>query len=588
MLVQLALAQLTLVLFVCFAVTGRLSRWRLLWLGAPAAAGVILVLHAGAGRAAAGYATAGGELVRQLAGTGPFMPRLTRLPALLEAWQRWLPAQLPLALIVASAQAAAWHLLARRAAGAGTWYRPGAVVAVRRAYLTATLRRGEVATLDGGCVGVEPRTGKRAAISWQEACGGVLCTGQDSQAVTATGLELAVAAIQHRKAVIVVDLTASTGHLAIESAGADVGAPLRWFDAARGGYQPFAGVPADRGASLLAELIDWSGMAHARQVFCADYLSAALAVVAATTAGQDRLPAALLDEVVRLLGPGELRARLRQLPGGPQGGDSLGRRGADLAARLDADPEALVSVAAQLRSLGSTALGSRLRQPALTGPALTGPALTGPAPISPAVVGAFGRDWRSEVPGDSALSLAAALAGREIVVFALDRRAHGRPAAQVARLVVADLAGVLAERRELGIRDDCLVWINGCDVVGHRQLAALVALGPATGTCLVLGSTVGAVAAGLSDTVNVVALAGPAPADLPPEGAGDASLVPDPAVSAGPGLASQPGSRERLSFQEEGASGLGARLPLAQAADEVSLHVRSPRPRLVTRCRVVR
>src|ERR1700722_7069147 len=56
LLAHLLLAQLTLVLALVFAVAGKITRWRLCWLFAPAAAGLGWMLAAGPGEALAGFA----------------------------------------------------------------------------------------------------------------------------------------------------------------------------------------------------------------------------------------------------------------------------------------------------------------------------------------------------------------------------------------------------------------------------------------------------------------------------------------------------------------------------------------------------
>lgn len=216
---QLVFAQLTLTLTGCLLVIGRLTRWRPRWLLVPAAAGCAWVLAIGPKAAAAGYLTAADLAVRQLTGPGA----ATSLPANLGRWRDWLPVQFPLALVVAAAEASV--ALVTGLIGGTRPYRAGALVTVRRALLVASIRRGELATSDGGRIGVVETTGRAAAIGWQEAERGVLCTGRERHAVTATGLDLALAAIQHRKSVIIVDLAGGSDS-AIGSACVAVGAPL--------------------------------------------------------------------------------------------------------------------------------------------------------------------------------------------------------------------------------------------------------------------------------------------------------------------------------------------------------------------------
>ncbi|HUZ52909.1 MAG TPA: hypothetical protein VMU94_10325 [Streptosporangiaceae bacterium] len=645
---QLALAQLTLVLAALFVIIGRLSRWRLLWLAWPAAAGVGWVVTIGTGRAVAGYAAAGAHLIGSLTSPGPVPARLAHLAAAFRRWRQWLPGQLPAALIVAAAEASVvgrlgrlpWRRQAGRpavtwageAAGPGgtaragdaadlgrpAWageaaglagppwagagaarggavrpYRPGALVMARRAYLTASLRRGEVATADGGCVGIVGRTGRRASITWAEAQAGVLLTGQDAAAVTTTGLDLATAAIRHRKTVIIIDLACGAGYDAagivsawrdaigsgmrasIDSACADVQAPLLCFADPGTHYEPLSGVAPDRAADLVLAMIDWTGLAPAKQSFCADYLRTALAVSAAAgPAARPHRP--VLDDLASLLRPGALQLRLRHGAATMPGHDALNRRAAELATQQETDPAAAAAVLAvvtQLAGLRSPGIGTRLGQPGL----------------------AAGAQVR----------LDRALAEREVVLFCLDPRMQGRPAVMVARLAVADLAGILAGRAGLGAPADCLVWINGCEAIDQAHLAALLALGPGTGTAVLLSTTAGGTAARLAGQVNVVAIRGRAPRGL----AGPAGVLARPpgfpagvltgppesaaGVLAGPAVpavrpASPPGSPAAVALNQEDSQGLPTDLLAGQPPDALSLRVRSPRPRLITGCRAVR
>jgi hypothetical protein len=230
-LLQILFAPLTLALAGCLVLIGRLSRWRPGWLVAPAAAGFAWMLAVGPRSALAGYVTAADLVIRRFTG-----PRAwDSLPAALARWRDWLPAQLPLGLVAGAAEASVATLSGL--AGGARPYRSGPLVTLRRAYLIAWIRRGELATADGARIGLVPATGRTAAIGWREAERGVLCTGREREAVTATGLDLARAAIQHRKSVIIVDLAGGAGG-AIGSACAAAGAPLRCAEANGGGYAP--------------------------------------------------------------------------------------------------------------------------------------------------------------------------------------------------------------------------------------------------------------------------------------------------------------------------------------------------------------
>jgi len=668
LLAEMLLAQLTLGLTICFMIIGRLGRWRALWLLTPAAIGLAWTLSIGTGQALAGYLAGGGRVLGYLAGPGPVIARLAHLPGALGGWRRWLPSQLPVALIAAAAQTACLALLGRP--GRRHDYRPGLIIAARRMYLSAVSRGGELATSDGGCVGIVPSTGRRAAISWHEAESGVLCAGRDAPAVAATGLELVTGAIQHRKTVIIIDLAGRTGHAdagsaawrsaawrsagggsgrtwpairdagpvaSIERACADAGAPLRRFgwlsrvsqgpgavprlmgaraeagapppvSGGQGGcYEPFSGVDPARAAGLVLAMMDWRGASHAQRQFCADYLNAALAVIAATTAGPAAGPAAVLDELTGLLRPGALAARLRRVPGYLHGSDPLIGRAHDLAGQLDNDPALVTPMAAQLTGLRSTEPGRWLRPPRGGGPLRGGGPAGRTGRAEPADTSAFacpaGRQWSDA--DEAPIDLGQALADREVVLFALDRRLHGRSAVMIARLVAADLVAILAERGALGAPADCLVWISGCEALDGRQLTALLAASAGAGTGVLLGTAAEPAAIRLAADVNVVIVRGPAPQGLAallgspgPAWPGHDPLAAAPVgwntgpASARPGLGTMPhvaaGWPGRFSFETNGSTEVPAAELLGQRPDELSLLVRSPRPRLISRARAVR
>lgn len=402
---QLLLAQLTLVLTISFLAVGRVSRWRPSWLAIPAGLGAAWILAIGLSAAIGGYLAVAGRLVATFTGGRSVPGGLAHLQPVLGAWQRWLPGQLPVALVASAVLA--FVLTRSRPVRGG--YRPGALVLARRRYLTQMLRRDELATADGCCLGVRPATGTGAVVSWQEAAAGVLCTGQRGDLATATGLDLAIAAIQHRKTVIIVDLAADQQQGArLAAACTDLAVPLSRLGSQSAHYDPLSQASPARGTSLVMAMI--------------------------------------------------------------------------------------------------------------------------------------GR----------------ALDHREVAYFPLGGLRHLGPAGMLARLAVADLIENLARRSDDGSRVDCMVWINGCELIDDRQVRALLALGERTGTAVVLGSAAGPVAAGLGSAVNVVAVRG----GLPPGFA-----APD----------QDPGLAELVAL---------AALPDAGRPDELILGVRDPAR--IVRCQTVR
>ncbi len=484
-LVQVLFAQLTLALAICFLIAGRLSRWRPAWLALPAATGLVWILTIGVRPAAGGFLAAAGRLIAVLAARGTLPARLARVPRVLTDWRLWLPGQLPVALLAASAQAAVLRLAA--SAGPAQGYRRGAITFMRGRYLTATLRRGEVATADGCCLGVISETGGRAAVSWAEAEAGVLCTGEPPAAVTATGLTLAVAAIQHRKTVIVIDLAAEQPRIdPIGAACTELTAPLRRFGEPGTHYDPLSGASPARATSLVMAMLDWTGVPHAGQLACANYLNAALSLIG------DQPSERVLAELVSLLDPEALRQRLAGLRG--QGAIKV----TELLSRIDGDQTVLRQIAAQLSALGAAGVGAWLRP------------LPGVGYV-PGVGYGTGVGYGAGVgSGAGAISIRRALAEREVAHFELGGLRQAQAAKMIARLAVADLVDALGERIDTGWRGDCAVWINGCEVIDDRQLGALIALGERTGAAVILGTSAASAASRLAAEVNVIVVRGSA------------------------------------------------------------------------------
>ncbi|HET7012912.1 MAG TPA: hypothetical protein VFI65_03305 [Streptosporangiaceae bacterium] len=501
---------MTLALAVCFLLISRLSRWRPHWLLLPAAAGFGWLLAAGPGRSAAGYLAGGSHLIGLLAKGGTLPARLGHLTAAFTGWQRWLPRQLPVALAVAAVEAAVLELPGR--AARSSRYRRGVLVLARCRYLTTALRRGELATPDGCCLGIIEATGARAELTWREAEAGVLCLSRNAAEVSATGRDLVLAAIQHRKTVVAIDLNGGSlrNHPGQHSGGrpladqigpacAEVNAPLRRFCWQTGSFDPITDADPAKAASLVLAMIDWTGAGQARRLLCTSYTEAALRVMAlARTASPSPTSiarsASLIGDLIGLLAPGALQVRLAELRGRPAARGELAAKVTELAGQLGGDYSVLAPVAGQLAEL------ARELAPRLAGPDSSGEPIT----------------------------IVRALARREVAYFWLDRPVRGRPADMIARLVVASLTDALAERRDLGIGCDALVWIDGCESVDPRQLAALTSLGARTGTSIVLGTTAASAAAALASEVSVIAVRGSAPAGL-------ASQLPEDRLPRGDG-----------------------------------------------------
>jgi hypothetical protein len=472
LLAHLLLAQLTLVLAAAMFVTDRVSRWRPEWLAAPAGAGVVWVLAIGPSRAVSDLTAGPRQVLGYLGGIGRHPGHLLHLASAYANAAHWLPQQLPLALILASAETLGLGWLLRRL-GRGYAWRTGLIVAARRRATAASLMSGGgVVTRDGCCLGLDVATGRPAAISWREAEAGVLCAGT---AATESGFSLAHAAIRRRKPVIVVDLTGSASLAeSLAAACVEPGAPFSCFGPAGPGYyEPLRGRDPAGATALVMSLIDWTDVGDQQRRSCAAYLTDALAVQAAAPGDRQM---SLLDDLIRLLTPDGLRERAALIPGYHPRRDVLTDRASVSAGLLQADPTITAAPATQFPRLRVSALG-RWLQPA--------------------------------APGAPRVSLGQTIRERGVALFSMDRATHGDSAGLIAGLVAADLTAVCGELLEMSVPGDSLAWFNGCEVLGHRVLADLVGLGPGTEMAVVLGTASAEATDRLATEVNVLVARGP-------------------------------------------------------------------------------
>lgn len=523
LLAHLLLAQLTLLLAVALDLTGRMARWRPLWLAGPAAAGFCWVLAIGPGRALAGFTGGPHQVLGYLAGAAGQPARVLHPARAFAGIGRWLPRQAPFALILAPAEVAIAGWMRARQAGERALPppRPGLIVAVRRLGTVAWVRSGGVVTRTGACLGADWRTGRPAGISWRAAEGGVLVTGAAVAEVSAASFQLVHAAIRRRKPVLVVDLggadaeggLGAQGGLdgpgglgglggpaglagALASICADTGAPLHVFGPAGPGcYEPLRGGDPARKTALVMGMVDWGPVAdHARRT-CGTYLNDLFAVAAAAP-GDPRVP--VLDDVAALLSPAALRARMRQVPPYHPRRVPLGERVRVSASLLETDPATAAFLAGELTGLRASALGRWLR------------------PAGAGAAGARGAGARGAGTGSgpAQISLSAVIRERAVAFFPLDQRRHGRPARMIANLVALDAAAVFAESRRLGVAGDGLAWFGDADAMAGPALAPLISTGAQAGLATVL-STVSAPAAGqLAALANVLVIRGPADTSL--------------------------------------------------------------------------
>ena len=493
LLLHLLFAQVTLALVLIGLVSGRLARWRPSWLSVPAAAGIAWIADLGPRRALAGFAAGPRQVAGLLAGVAGHPGRLARGPAVLAGAGHWLPRQLPVALVLAAAETAVVGYAAARLAGRPPAYRPGLMAAARRRSVAGALAAGAVVTRDGAGLGLDQASGRRAEISWSQAARGVLAVSADPQAAARVSFPVAAAAARRRMTVIVIDLTGSSW-LADSLAGvcAAAAAPLRRFSpAGPAWYEPFRSHPPPRAAALAIAMVSWDGTTPRQREAGQRYLADVFAVLAAGPP-----PAAVLDALVALLDPAALRAAMAAVPGHLRHRAALAGRVASSAAALEADPALGPALAGQLQRLRASGPGRWLSAP---------PA--GPAPASSPRPGAERRDDRT-ARAPQVIRLGEAVRDRSCVLFSPGR--GGEASDMAGRLAVADLTTVLTGLRDQELRGDCLAWVHGCEAVDRPSLAALLGLGPATRTAVLLSTSSPAAAASLAPEAGLVVSGGPA------------------------------------------------------------------------------
>ena len=553
-------AQLTIILAIVFYLITKMTRWRLSWLAVPAAAGLAWAAAAGPRAATAGFAAGPAQIADYLGASGHQADHLLHFTAAFAGIGTWLPRQLPLAVVAGAAEAAlagwlSWlHTDERNLPPA----RPGLIVAARRAATVRAIRAGGVVTRDGGCLGVAPGSGARVTLSWAEAAGGISVCGSAGRDVLAASFQLIHAAVRRRKPVLAVDHTSDPGLTArLAAVCAAAGAPLLVFDAAQGQpagaaaawarlacYEPFRHGDPGRRAAMVTAMLSWDGPGRQYRRSCAAYLEDVFELLDAAP-GDPRVP--VLDDVIHLLNPVAMRARMDYVPAVYPRRDVLAERTRVSMSLISAEPATTAELGRQLRELRA----------------------------SP-----FGRWLRPSAGGRAAdIDLGRAVAERAVVLFRLgDPSFPAESSAMLTRLVCQDLRAAGAALNGIGVDGDGIVWLSECGSLPRNSVTDMIARGPGSGLPVLAATTSPQVAADLADLVNVVVAYRIADAAA----ARRLAEVTGVAAPAGPGRPPEPGA-----IVSPGAkAGPG---PAADAADlsalrdgEFLLAVRNPR-RLVPR-----
>jgi hypothetical protein len=542
-------AQLTILLAAAFYLITKMTRWRLSWLTVPAAVGLAWTVAAGPRAALTGFTAGPAQIADYLGASGHQAGHLLHFTGAFTGIRSWLPRQLPLALVAGAAEAAlvgwlSWlHTDERDLRPA----RPGLIVAARRAAAVRAIRAGGVVTRDGACLGVAAGSGARVTLSWAEAAGGISVCGSSGPDVLATGFQLVHAAVRRRKPVLAVDHTADpglTGKLAAVCAAA--GAPLLVFgedgtallapslpggpippdppwgettppSPPAGGraacYEPFRhGPPAGR-AALVTAMLSWDGPGRQYLRSCVSYLEDVFELLDAAP-GDPRVP--VLDDVIHLLNPVAMRARMDCVPAVYPRRDVLAERTRVSTSLVTAEPATIAELGRQLRDLRA----------------------------SP-----FGR-WLRPSPGGQAaeIDLSRAVAERAVVRFRLGGPRPAESSAMLTRLVCHDLLAAGAALGGIGVDGDGLVWLAECGTLPRQPVTEMIARGRGVGLPVLAATTSAQVASDLADMVNVavahrmedtaatrrLAAVVPAAAGPAPDPVADAGRAGDPPGSSYP------------------------------------------------------
>ena len=472
-------AQLTIIVAAVFVLVTRMTRWRLSWLAAPAVIGLAWTAAVGPRAAAAGFADGPAHVLRYLGVSGHQAAHLLHFTAAFTGIGYWLPRQLPLAILTGTAEAAIIGWLSWLHTDEQTLppSRPGLVAAARRAAIKRAIRAGGVVTRDGGCLGIAEGSGARVAVSWPETAGGVAVCGSAGPDVLTAGFQLVHAAIRRRKPVLAVDLTADPGLPArLAAICAAAGAPLQVFgDGAC--YEPFRnGDPAQRAALIMA-MVSWDGPGSQYRRSCLAYLQDVFELIDAAP-GDPRVP--VLDEVIHLLNPTAMKARMEHVPAAHPRRAALAERTRVSVTLLHAEPATTAQLSRQLRELRGSAFGRWLR-----------PAARDPAAHDPA----------------AEIDLRRAVTQRGVVLFRLGGPdADAASSAMLTRLVGQDLLAAGASLHRIGVDGDGLVWLTECGRMPRDSVTDLIAQGRGTGLPVLAATTSGPAAAQLAELTNVVVM----------------------------------------------------------------------------------
>jgi hypothetical protein len=250
--------------------------------------------------------------------------------------------------------------------------------------------------------------------------------------------------------------------------------------------------------------------------------------------GDARVP--VLDDVIHLLNPVAMRARMEYVPAAYPRREVLAERVRVSTSLVTAEPATIAEVGRQLREVRASPFGRWLR----------------PSPDGQAADIDLSRD----------------VAERAVVLFRLGGPRPAGSCAMLTRLVCQDLLAVGTALNGIGVDGDGIVWLAECAALPRPPVTEMIARGRDTGLPVLAATTSAQVAADLANMVNVVVAHRTQDTAM---AARLAAVAPDPAAEEDPAMPgpARPGS------------------PAALRDGEFLLSVKHP-PRVVPRALLVR
>ena len=226
-------------------------------------------------------------------------------------------------------------------------------------------------------------------------------------------------------------------------------------------------------------MLSWDGPGRQYRRSCVSYLEDVFELLDAAP-GDPRVP--VLDDVIHLLNPVAMRARMDYVPAVYPRRDVLAERIRVSTSLINAEPATIAELGRQLRELRASPFGRWLRPP----PGRGEPGRSGPA---------------------AEIDLSRAVADRAVVLFRLggpDPSPGTESSAMLTRLICQDLLAAGAALNGIGVDGDGLIWLAECGALPRQPVTDLIAGGRGTGLPVLAATTSAPVAADLADLVNVV------------------------------------------------------------------------------------